>query len=226
MEKYCVPTEMFYPLNWDEALHFLLPERNEFIKKKCVNAAFVHLWNEGLRRQAVRKDLYPPEGSFLSDQFKRHGITFPSGLSYTEREIQFMNGNSFIARHRMELERNSALQAYESCKRALESVRAEGHQKIDNSINNTLSVKFDALDATLKAIAQGVPTNTSLSAKVDELCQAFHEIRRQIAEIHEVTSWHRKALRPVRWLWKQLLPIRQKIAQARIRSRQERAMED
>lgn len=123
LEKYCVPTGVLYPLNYDEALLFLLPEHNELVVEKSKDAAFIHLWNEILKRSAIRKDIAPPPGSYLHRQFELNGISFPSNLVYTEREIQFISENSFIARYRMELERNAAIEAYEDIKSRVDSDR-------------------------------------------------------------------------------------------------------
>jgi hypothetical protein len=42
----------------------------------CVNATFVHLWNEMLRRAGIDKTAPPPEGSYLAGLFARHAVTF------------------------------------------------------------------------------------------------------------------------------------------------------
>jgi len=119
-EKYCLPTEMLYPLNYDEALLFLLPEAKEQVAEKCAKGYFVHLWNEILKRSAIRKDISPPEGSFLHDQFLKYDVKFPSRMIYTASEIDFINQNSFINRYRMEQERDAAVEAYETLKANLE----------------------------------------------------------------------------------------------------------
>jgi hypothetical protein len=125
---------------------FLMPDATEFVISKCANASFVHLWNEILKRSAIRKDISPPEGSFLHDQFLKHKVKFASNLTYTPQEIDFINKNSFISKYKIEQERDAAMKAYESLKVKFDFER----KKINNHHDfNEVCRKFDELKKML-----------------------------------------------------------------------------
>jgi glycosyltransferase involved in cell wall biosynthesis len=58
-------------------------------------------------------------------------------------------------------------------------------------------------------------TAAALDAGIRRLDQRLDQMEAILMEVHVVTSWHRKMLRPVHWLWDRLLPARRLIASAR-----------
>lgn len=67
------PTRSFYPTHWREANLVLLPEFTEHLIERTKTSFFLHLWNEVFRNSGVDIWERPPEGSYLSLLFARHG---------------------------------------------------------------------------------------------------------------------------------------------------------
>jgi hypothetical protein len=88
LERFAVATELIYPIHWSRALDFLLPDRADEVSAKVRGSILVHLWNESFRTAPIIKDVAPPVDSFLHEQFRRYGVTFPSGIKYTSNQIQ------------------------------------------------------------------------------------------------------------------------------------------
>ena len=76
LERFVRDSRAFYPYNWPEAERALDPRHAFRLEALCVNATFVHLWNEILRRAGIDKTAPPPEGSYLAGLFTRHAVTF------------------------------------------------------------------------------------------------------------------------------------------------------
>lgn len=68
-----LPPKAFYPITIHDFYKFLLPEFREECERKCEGAYTLHLWNHVFGVYGVWKDVCPPEGSFLHEQFK--GLT-------------------------------------------------------------------------------------------------------------------------------------------------------
>jgi Alpha 1,4-glycosyltransferase conserved region len=86
--RFAVPTNRFYPLHFSRALDVLVPDLRDKVKLATQGSYFVHLWNEVLRRAPVLKNVRPPSGSYLWEQFVEHGIEFGDAGQYSEYQIQ------------------------------------------------------------------------------------------------------------------------------------------
>jgi hypothetical protein len=173
MEKHCVPTSALYPLDYDEALLPLRPSATPDVRSRCEGAQFLHLWNEILKRSAIRKDIAPPTGSFLEKLFQENGVSFESGLRYTEREIDFMSENSFINRYKMQLERDAARQAY----RELQS-NLSADKLTESDLNGSLILVSKKLDDLEKAISRVLESQSENNPrKVDRFSKLLNKFR-------------------------------------------------
>jgi hypothetical protein len=139
LEHYCVEPETIYPISYEEPLDLFRPSMHEEASQKCENACFLHLWNEMLRRSAVRKDIAPPSGSYIRTLFDRHGVTFQSGLEYTTNEIEFMHLNSHYTRHKLERNMQTLRDSYDE-----------------------LLTKYHILEDLLKEISRAGPESNTL----------------------------------------------------------------
>lgn len=93
LEHLVMDASQLFPLAPREALHVLMPERRPEVLHKTSQAAFLHLWNEMLRRAAVLDSIAPPPGSFLGDLCEKYGVKFGSGLLYSDAQIQQLHEN-------------------------------------------------------------------------------------------------------------------------------------
>jgi hypothetical protein len=74
------PADYAYPFSWQDAPKTYLPSETEDLRSdiKRVEAPFLHLWNEGLRRVGIQKDIAPPVGSYLDQVANQLGVDWPS----------------------------------------------------------------------------------------------------------------------------------------------------
>lgn len=93
LENLATDTSRVYPLTPDEAIDVLLPAHRNAVREKTRGAAFLHLWNETLRRLLVLETLAPPPGSFLSELFEKHGVKFAADLVYSTDQVQRLQDN-------------------------------------------------------------------------------------------------------------------------------------
>jgi hypothetical protein len=87
LENYLLPTRLIYPIHWSRALDLVNPDVSIDVTEQVRGSLFVHLWNEIFRRTPILKEVAPPQGSFLHDQFCHYNIKVPSGLTYSRYEI-------------------------------------------------------------------------------------------------------------------------------------------
>lgn len=69
MQGVALPPQAFYPVSYLAPLLALHPDKTEEMDRLCQGAYTYHLWNEILRRLAIPKNILPPEGSWLHQQF-------------------------------------------------------------------------------------------------------------------------------------------------------------
>jgi Alpha 1,4-glycosyltransferase conserved region len=86
--RLALPTNIFYPLHFSHALDVLIPDLRDEVKQAVQGSCFLHLWNEILRRAPVLKNVRPPSGSYLWEQFVEHGVEFGDAAQYSEYQIQ------------------------------------------------------------------------------------------------------------------------------------------
>jgi len=87
-----------YPIHWEEAF---LPVTRSGYRATCEktrSASFLHLWNEVFRRKGSLALHYPPNGSFLADLYKKHGIQrrFWALIGFEELERRSEETRTFI----------------------------------------------------------------------------------------------------------------------------------
>ena len=115
LEHLALDAPQMYPLEPGEALHVLMPAHREAIREKTGGAAFLHLWNEILRRAVVLDAVAPPPDSFLGGLFDKHEVSFAANLVYSGNQVQRLHDNHIgylqstgidheIAAHRFEIE--------------------------------------------------------------------------------------------------------------------------
>ncbi len=83
-----VPINAFYPLNHRRALDVLVPDLRDEVHAATQGSYFLHLWNEMLRRAPILKNVAPPRGSYLWEQFVELGIEFGKCGQYSGYQIQ------------------------------------------------------------------------------------------------------------------------------------------
>ncbi len=67
--------ELFFPVHYDEFWKVFLPRYRTECEDLCRNATTLHLWNNVVGKVGVWKDVLPPPGSYLHEQFVAHGLT-------------------------------------------------------------------------------------------------------------------------------------------------------
>ena len=82
-----------YPISSADALHLLIPSRYAGVRDRAQGAPLLHTWNEVRRRAVVLPWIAPPDGSFTAELFGRHGVTFPSGYTYTADQLERLSEN-------------------------------------------------------------------------------------------------------------------------------------
>lgn len=87
LQDYLLPPQLVYPIHWSRALDLLNPDLGREIAERVSDSIFVHVWNEMLRRAPILKEVGPPEGSFLHEQFCHYNIRVRSGLTYSRYQI-------------------------------------------------------------------------------------------------------------------------------------------
>ena len=80
-ERFAKPFGEIYPINWTD--HVLPTTAQGYAKTSQAVAGqpFLHLWNEGFRRQNSEALSYPEVGSYLAAQFGLHGFKSPDHRS-------------------------------------------------------------------------------------------------------------------------------------------------
>lgn len=63
-----------YPVHYSQALDMLKPTKTAAILERSKSSLLLHLWNEMLRRNGVRKEWLPPRGSALRHLIDRHHV--------------------------------------------------------------------------------------------------------------------------------------------------------
>ena len=69
LQSVAQPPQAFYPVSYLAPLLALHPDKIAEIQRLCQGAYTYHLWNEILRRLAIPKNILPPEGSWLHQEF-------------------------------------------------------------------------------------------------------------------------------------------------------------
>jgi len=85
--------ELSYPIDWQDALHVLMPDRTEEVRTKVRPVSLLHRWNEMFRRAAVAKWTAPPPGSYMAELFRAHRIETCDRAVYSADEISRLNAN-------------------------------------------------------------------------------------------------------------------------------------
>ena len=85
------PTHVLSPLDYHEIAAVFDPERNEQVRDRCREAAFIHLFNQLCSAAGVPRDAGPPVGSFIAQKFTEHD----PGVKFTYR-IQFADLSRWI----------------------------------------------------------------------------------------------------------------------------------
>lgn len=65
-----LPVQAFHPLHFVEFILALLPESYAQCQERCQNSYGLHLWNRFYQQFCIPKNVFPPEGSFLYEQFR------------------------------------------------------------------------------------------------------------------------------------------------------------
>ncbi len=86
-------SSLSYPISSADALHLLIPSRYVDVRDKVQYVSLLHTWNEVRRRAVVLPWISPPHGSFAAELFRRHGVTFPGGYTYTADQLERLNEN-------------------------------------------------------------------------------------------------------------------------------------
>lgn len=82
-----------YPVSWQEAPCVYRPSEKEAVQSRIdvPQAPFLHLWNEGLRRVGIQKNIAPPVGSYLAFVAEKLGVEWRSqSVRYTDETIKRM----------------------------------------------------------------------------------------------------------------------------------------
>ena len=67
--------DVFFPVHYDEFWKVFLPRYRAECEELCRRANTLHLWNNVVAKVGVWKDVLPPPGSYLYEQFVAHGMT-------------------------------------------------------------------------------------------------------------------------------------------------------
>jgi hypothetical protein len=67
--------ETFFPVHYDEFWKVFLPRYRDECAELCRRANTLHLWNNVVGKVGVWKDVLPPPGSYLHEQFVANGMT-------------------------------------------------------------------------------------------------------------------------------------------------------
>lgn len=71
-----LPISQIYPLHYSETWRYFDPESIDFVRKRCEDSKFAHLWNEVIRRAPLNLKKYsPPKGSFLHELGREIGCS-------------------------------------------------------------------------------------------------------------------------------------------------------
>ena len=81
-------TRAFYPIHWLEAHRLWTRDDEAYVRTKCEESSFVHLWGMMFRYFGIDPGLAAPEGSFLHHIQERAGFPRPLRLLDTETEGQ------------------------------------------------------------------------------------------------------------------------------------------
>jgi hypothetical protein len=74
-QEFAAPASAAYAVRWQDACHFFEPARYFSIAEATRSSAFIHLWQEILRRSGRKKSLIPADGSFLRSVVYRHPVS-------------------------------------------------------------------------------------------------------------------------------------------------------
>jgi hypothetical protein len=85
--------DYFYPIHWLETFLFWVPHQNDYIKFRCRDSFFVHLWSSMFGQIGIDRYTKPPFGSFLDAIYKasKSSLSIPESdvTSYT-RTVELM----------------------------------------------------------------------------------------------------------------------------------------
>lgn len=71
-----LPSSMFYPIHWKNALDVIDPEKTEEVEQKCVNSNVYHYWSEIFSRNNIDKSILPTKDTFLFKHFDYYIKTY------------------------------------------------------------------------------------------------------------------------------------------------------
>jgi hypothetical protein len=82
-----------YPISSADALQLLAPAFRDHVRQKTKTVPLLHTWNEILRRAGIFKWMAPPAGSFMSELFVKHAVSFSGGHTYSADDLQRLSDN-------------------------------------------------------------------------------------------------------------------------------------
>ena len=80
--------EQAYPIHWEEASLPVTALGRSATYERTQSASFLHLWNEIFRRKGSLALHDPPDGSFLADLYKKHGVKRGFGGLYFRYKLR------------------------------------------------------------------------------------------------------------------------------------------
>jgi hypothetical protein len=101
------PAELCYPVHYSDALDMLRPSQAAAISERIKSSLFLHLWNEQLRRNGIRKECLPPRGSVLRQLTDRHQVSGWTG-EYDAKTLEYLDLKAELAACYAEIDRQKA----------------------------------------------------------------------------------------------------------------------
>jgi hypothetical protein len=88
------PKPYAYPIPVGEPEASYLPERKKWVEEREKRKPFLHFWNSILGKMGVQKDVRPPEGSYLNEQARELGLSWPCPtVQYSAQNIRRLSEN-------------------------------------------------------------------------------------------------------------------------------------
>ena len=102
------PASACYPVHYSKALALLRPSEAAAVSECIKTSLFLHLWNEQLRRNGIRKQCLPPRGSVLHQLIERHQVSGWTG-EYDAETLEWLNLKAELAACHAEIERQKKM---------------------------------------------------------------------------------------------------------------------
>ena len=95
---------------------------------------------------------------------------------------------------------------------SINAVQRELHESI-NAVQRELHERIETLQADSRADSN--KDQEEARQRLDRIVESLELINRRLDRVEMVASWQQKMLRPARWLWLRLLPLRRTLARVR-----------